>query len=100
MICQGGYKNLRIIVWMKVFQLKGSHPGVLLVNQHQSREEKWYRASTVFVLTCKKCEICMRTKITRVLGSSLVDKWCGVGVDGDLLAAHEVEAGQVPAGLA
>ena len=28
---------------MKVFQLIGAHPRVLLVNQLQSREEKWYR---------------------------------------------------------
>ena len=34
---------------MKVFQLIGTHPPVLLVNQLQSREEKCYRASTVFV---------------------------------------------------
>ena len=46
---------------MKVFELRGTHPRVLLVNQLQSREEKWYRApaSTVFILT-------LRTKITRV----------------------------------
>ena len=34
----------------------------------QSREEKWYRASTVFILTSRRtqnCDICMKTKITR-----------------------------------
>ena len=44
---------------MKVFQLIGTHPGVLLVTELQSSEEKWYRASTVFILTSR------RTKIAR-----------------------------------
>ena len=47
-ICQNGQKNLRTILWMIVFQNTGTHPRVLLVNQLQSCEEKWYRASTVF----------------------------------------------------
>ena len=49
-ICQDGSKNLRRIWWMEVFQFIGTHPRVLLVNQFQSREEKWYRSrtSTVF----------------------------------------------------
>ena len=42
---------------MKVFQPIGTHPRVLLVNQLQSREEKWYRASTVFTLTSRRTEI-------------------------------------------
>ena len=53
---------------MKVFQLTGTHPGVLLVNNLQIRKEKWYRASTVFILTSRRtetCDICLRTKITR-----------------------------------
>ena len=38
------------------------------MNQFQSREEKWYRASTVFTFTSRRtrnCNICMRTKTTR-----------------------------------
>ena len=39
------------------------------MNQLQSREEKWYRASTAFILTARRTEIaisiCLRTKITR-----------------------------------
>ena len=38
-------------------------PRVLLMNCLQSREQKWYRASTVFTLT--SCDVCLRTKITR-----------------------------------
>ena len=41
---------------MKVFQLIGTHPRVLVVNQLQRREEKWYRASTV-ILTFRRTEI-------------------------------------------
>ena len=33
LICQNGWKNLRRILWTKVFQLTGTHPRVLLVNQ-------------------------------------------------------------------
>ena len=36
----------------------------------------------------------------QALASSVVEKWGGVGVDGDLPAAHEVDAEQVQAGLA
>ena len=50
-------RNLRRSLWMKVFQNTGIHPRVLLVNQLQSREEKWYRASTVFTLTSRRTEI-------------------------------------------
>ena len=35
---QNDKNNLRIFLWMKVFQLIGTHPRVLLVNQLQSRE--------------------------------------------------------------
>ena len=61
LICQNGYKNLRRIWWMKKFHFAGTHPRVLLVNQLQGREEKWYRnrARTVFILTSR------RTKIAR-----------------------------------
>ena len=41
---------------------------VLLVNQLHSREAKWYRANTVIKTHFpkdRKCDICMRTKITR-----------------------------------
>ena len=38
---------------MKVFQNTGTHPRALLVDQLQSREEKWYRASTMFILTSR-----------------------------------------------
>ena len=55
-ICQKGYKNLRRILWIKVLQLMGTHPRVLLLNQLQSCEEKWYRTITVFVLTSRRIE--------------------------------------------
>ena len=32
----------------------GTHPRVLLVNQPQSREEKWYRVSTVLLLAFRR----------------------------------------------
>ena len=51
-----------------MFRLTRTHLGVLLVNHLQIRKEKWYRASTVFILTSRKdrnCDICLRTKITR-----------------------------------
>ena len=38
---------------MKVFQLMGTHPRVLLVNQLQNREEKLYWVSTVFTLSSR-----------------------------------------------
>ena len=37
-MCQNGQKNLRRIFWMKAFQLQGTHPGLLLLNQLQGRE--------------------------------------------------------------
>ena len=45
----------------------GTHPRVLLVSHLQSREQKWYRASTVLKLTTErpKLQTCQRTKITR-----------------------------------
>ena len=55
LIGQNGSKNLRRIWWMKVFQLTGTHPRILLVNQLQSREEKWCRAS-IFTLTSRRTE--------------------------------------------
>ena len=56
---------------MKVFQLRGTHPRVLLVNQLQNREEKVasgkHSCYTHFPKDRKdrNCDICMRTKITR-----------------------------------
>ena len=47
-ICQNGYKNVQSTPRKEVFQLIGTHPRVLLVNQRQSRGKKWYRASTIF----------------------------------------------------
>ena len=67
-ICQNGYKKLRRILWMKVFQLIGTHPRVLFVNHLQSREEKLYRVGTLIYTHFPKdrdCDIYMRTKITR-----------------------------------
>ena len=57
LICQNVWNNLWRILWATVFPLIGTHPRVLLVNQLQSREEKWYRVSTVFLLTCQRTEI-------------------------------------------
>ena len=56
LICQNGYKNLRRILWMKVFQLTGTHPRVLLVKQFQRRGKKWYRANTSFSLPSRRTE--------------------------------------------
>ena len=42
---------------MKVFQPVGTHPRVLLVNQLQSRDQKWYRESTVCLLISRRTEI-------------------------------------------
>ena len=41
---------------MKVFQLTETHPRVLLLNQLQSCEEKWYRANTVLKLISRRTE--------------------------------------------
>ena len=41
---------------MTVFQLIGTHPRVLFVNQLQNRKEKWYRGSTVFILISRRTE--------------------------------------------
>ena len=38
---------------MIMFQNTGTHPRVPLVNQLESRDEKWYRASTVLKVTSK-----------------------------------------------
>ena len=53
---------------MTVFQLIGTHPRVLLVNQLQSREEKVVSGKHSIYTHFPKdrnCDICMRTKITR-----------------------------------
>ena len=42
---------------MKVYQFIGTHPRVLLVNQLQIREEKWYRACIASLLTSQWTEI-------------------------------------------
>ena len=56
-ICQNGQKNSQKTLWTKEFQYTRTHPRVLLVNQLQSREEKWYRARTVLNLTSRRTEI-------------------------------------------
>ena len=56
-ICQNGQKCSRRILWMTVSQTTETHPQVLLVSYLQSREEKWYRASTVFTLISQRTEI-------------------------------------------
>ena len=42
---------------MTVFQNTGMHLRVLLMNYLQSREQKWYRVSTAFLLTSRRTEI-------------------------------------------
>ena len=42
---------------MTVSQKTETHPRVLLMNYLQSREQKWYRASTVFILTPRRTEL-------------------------------------------
>ena len=37
-------------LWMKVFQNTGTHPRILLVNQLQNRQQKWYKANTILKL--------------------------------------------------
>ena len=66
-ICKNGSKNLRRILWMKVFQNTWTHPSSLLVNQLQNREGKWHRAKHSFYTRFPKdrhCEVCLR-KMTR-----------------------------------
>ena len=68
LVCQNVWKNLQRILWMTVFQLIGTHPRVLLVNQLQSREEKVVSGKHSIYTHFPKdrnCDICMRTKITR-----------------------------------
>ena len=55
-ICQSGWNNAQEILWTKEFQYTRTHPRALLVSQLQSRWEKWYRASTVFILTSRSTE--------------------------------------------
>ena len=47
---------------MKVFQLIGTHLRFLLVNQLQSREDKWYRANTIFILISRRTETATSAK--------------------------------------
>ena len=49
---------------MKMFQNTETLP-VLLMNYLQSREQKWYRVSTAFLLKDRNCDICLKTKLTR-----------------------------------
>ena len=53
--CQNG-KNLRKILWEKEFQHTGTHQRVFLVNQLQSRGEKWYRITADHKVLCEGCE--------------------------------------------
>ena len=55
MICQNGWKSFRRILWMMVSQNTKTLP--LLMNYLQSREQKWYRVSTAFLLTSRRTEI-------------------------------------------
>ena len=68
MICSIGYRSPDRIWWMKVFQLTGTHPRVLLVNHLQSREEHWYRASTVLKVTSIKTEIARSARGPKLQG--------------------------------
>ena len=66
---------------MKLFQNTGKDPRVLPMNQLQSREERWYRTNTVFILTRfpkdRDCDICMGAAVPRA------DNF------GDLITAHQ-----------
>ena len=66
-ICQIGQKNLRRILWMKVFQLIGTHPRVLLMNQLIAARKSGIGQAQYLhsVPKDRNCDICMRTKITR-----------------------------------
>ena len=59
MTCQNCWKYSQKMLWTTEFHRTGTHRRVLLVNQLQSRKEKWCRARTVLKLTAR------RTKITR-----------------------------------
>ena len=60
---------------MTVFQNTKTHPRVLLVNHLQSGEEKWYRTTTLFILTSRRTEIATSAwepKKQWLLGNALV----------------------------
>ena len=61
----------------KVFQLIGTHLRALLVNQLQSREEKWYRASTVLKLVSRRTEITTSAWGPRLQGPRAEDAFGG-----------------------
>ena len=56
MICQNGYRSSGTVWQMNVFRNTETLP-VLLMNHLQSREQKWYRVSTAFLLTSRRTEI-------------------------------------------
>ena len=70
LICQNVWNILQKIWWMNVFQLTGTHPRVLHLNQLQSRECKWNRArvSTIFILTSRRTKFAKFASEPRLQG--------------------------------
>ena len=80
---------------MKVFQLIGTHLRFLLVNQLQSREEKWYRANTIFILISRRTETATSAKGPRkqwtLAENALAQPYLEAEHFGDLITAdHKV----------
>ena len=89
LICQNGYNNLQRILWMKVFQNTETLP-VLLMNYLQSREQKWYRISTAFLLTSQRY-LLENQNYKGVLGENALVQSCPERKIGDLVTAdHKV----------
>ena len=68
MICQSGHRSSGTVWWMTVFLNAETHTPVLLMNFHQSRQQKWYRVSTAFLLTYRRTEIAMSAWEPKLLG--------------------------------
>ena len=54
--CLIGWTNSQRISWTKGFHLQGTHPQALPANDIHKLVEKWYRASTVFILTSRRTQ--------------------------------------------
>ena len=69
MICQSGWRSSGTVWEMSVFQNIETLP-VLLMTYVWSREPKWYRVNTTFLLTSRKIGITKSVLRTKITGAS------------------------------
>ena len=69
MICPNGWRNSLNMLWTKKLLPKVEHPKAFLVNRFiWNPRQKWYRASTAFLLSSRTTEIAMSARRPQLQG--------------------------------